>query len=459
MKVGQEFIWFMGVVEDRNDPLQLGRCRVRIFGHHTGSFTTLPPEDLPWAQPMQPVTSAAISGVGQSPTGLVEGTWVVGFFMDGSDRQRPMIMGSVAGIPGETTHFQEGFSDPNGIYPKPSQSGEPDTPKLSRVEAETDESLMAKRATRTSSVPISVGTWANSAGPDISKEKDAKGNFTRNHWTEPNPRYNGESQYKTNIMPTYPYNHVYRGEQGNVVEFDETPGNIRQHHYHPSGTFTEVMHLGDKVTKVVANNYTIIVQNDKCYIRGFQNITVEGDTNIYSKGSFIHEVDGDYLLTVKGDRMTKITGNDITEILSDSSTQINGNKNERVAKEKREITDWTYTETVGNNHISQVKKNEQVSIFGNRQETISANSSQIVLGHGDLGVGLNYNIGANNMNSTLINYATLTTGTTYGRDIGTAESYTIGTTWTGTTGGQWTHTTETIIDMTGKTKIDLNKDV
>ena len=154
MKVGSEFIWFMGTVEDRNDPLQLGRCRVRIFGHHSGSFEQLPPDDLPWAQPMQPITSAAVSGVGQSPTGLVEGSWVVGFFMDGSAKQHPMIMGSIAGIPMEATHFQEGFVDPNGIYPKPSTSGEPDTPKLSRMEAETDETLIAKRASRTSAVPI-----------------------------------------------------------------------------------------------------------------------------------------------------------------------------------------------------------------------------------------------------------------------------------------------------------------
>ena len=29
------FIWFVGVVEDRNDPALLGRVRVRCLGFHT----------------------------------------------------------------------------------------------------------------------------------------------------------------------------------------------------------------------------------------------------------------------------------------------------------------------------------------------------------------------------------------------------------------------------------------
>ena len=32
------FIWFVGVVEDRNDPDQLGRVRVRCLGFHTEDF-------------------------------------------------------------------------------------------------------------------------------------------------------------------------------------------------------------------------------------------------------------------------------------------------------------------------------------------------------------------------------------------------------------------------------------
>ncbi len=73
------FVWFVGIVEDRNDPLKIGRVRVRCFGWHTRDTSILPTESLPWAQVLIPVTSASISGVGTSPTGLVEGSWVIGY--------------------------------------------------------------------------------------------------------------------------------------------------------------------------------------------------------------------------------------------------------------------------------------------------------------------------------------------------------------------------------------------
>ncbi len=106
------FIWFIGVVEDRQDPYLIGRVRVRCFGHHTGNKIELPTEDLPWAQVMLPVTSAGISGIGQSPIGLVEGSHVFGFFRDGEARQEPIVMGSMPGYPGELGNTEKGFYSP-----------------------------------------------------------------------------------------------------------------------------------------------------------------------------------------------------------------------------------------------------------------------------------------------------------------------------------------------------------
>ena len=87
------FQYFFGVVEDRQDPLKMGRVRVRAFGVHTEDRSKIPTESLPWATPIMPYTSASISGIGESPTGPVEGTWVFGFFVDGKQLQQPMIMG------------------------------------------------------------------------------------------------------------------------------------------------------------------------------------------------------------------------------------------------------------------------------------------------------------------------------------------------------------------------------
>ena len=42
-------VWFMGVVEDINDPLMINRVRVRCIGYHPKDKTLLPTGDLPWA--------------------------------------------------------------------------------------------------------------------------------------------------------------------------------------------------------------------------------------------------------------------------------------------------------------------------------------------------------------------------------------------------------------------------
>jgi GH24 family phage-related lysozyme (muramidase) len=92
-------MYYVGVVEDRvSDPLKLGRCRVRVLGLHSPDKVELPTSDLPWAVIMQPVTSASMSGIGQSPTGFVEGTNVIIIFRD-EHLQQPIIIGSLAGVP------------------------------------------------------------------------------------------------------------------------------------------------------------------------------------------------------------------------------------------------------------------------------------------------------------------------------------------------------------------------
>ena len=108
-------IFFIGIVEDRNDPKSQGRVRVRIFGDHDADKTKIPTESLPFSQVMMPVTSASCAGIGQSPTGPVEGTHVFGFFRDGREAQQPVVLGTVGGIPERIANNLKGFFDPRDL--------------------------------------------------------------------------------------------------------------------------------------------------------------------------------------------------------------------------------------------------------------------------------------------------------------------------------------------------------
>lgn len=122
---------FYGIVESLEDPLKLGRCKVRVIGVHTDDKTKLRTDDLPWATPIQGVTSAALSGVGESPTGLLNGSTVIVVFADGESAQVPLIFGTIAGIPqGNPEEFVSGDASSAVTY----QTGDTTAPILSNGE-------------------------------------------------------------------------------------------------------------------------------------------------------------------------------------------------------------------------------------------------------------------------------------------------------------------------------------
>jgi hypothetical protein len=93
------FVWWIGVVEDNNDPLLLCRVKVRIFGYHpkyVAQSTTVgdtnnlvPTDDLPWATVViSPNTSTLYSR-------LELGDFVLGFFLDGVEAQEPAVFGVI----------------------------------------------------------------------------------------------------------------------------------------------------------------------------------------------------------------------------------------------------------------------------------------------------------------------------------------------------------------------------
>ena len=398
------FSWWQGVVEDRDDPALMGRYRVRILGHHTQNKEKLPTEHLPWAIPLQPISSAAISGIGTSPTGLVEGSAVMGFFADGDEGQIPVIMGSfgvTSHLPredddGEVIPFDRslvGFYDPKGVHPhyrypkrkvtnkqKPEPadgvthaSGRPrETPEYSddgddvgenilqeadssrlargvpgeQPHVEEHYSLKAKRESRVTDIPIAMpnlvsgGTkpkgFTHPPGPEFGEALEIRDpNFAVRFWNEPHPQQTPPDMFADpeKSKSKYPYNHVTETESGHVFEVDDTLGAERIHEYHRTGTFYEVQPTGDKVTKVVGDDFEIDLKNKLIYIKGDYTMTVDGDYFLNVKGSKVEHISGHCFQTVRGTRVTKVQGNDELDVESTSHTMIRGNRNVQVGSQ------------------------------------------------------------------------------------------------------------------------------
>ncbi len=275
--LGQDgFIWFAGVVEDRHDPMHTGRVRVRCLGYHTHNKTDLPTEDLPWAQVMLPVTSAGISGIGQTPLGLVEGSHVIGFFRDGKYAQEPVILGSMPGLPIETatnpeTNTDKGFFDPNGVYPK--RLGEPDCNPLATNEGlPTSDALPSPNyvSLQLSLRDLEAKTNIGIPTADFAGGETASGSIMAasegTTWDQPTIPYAAK----------YPKNHVYETESGHIKEYDDTPGAERIYEFHTAGTSYEIDKEGNKVDLIKKDHYTIESGNDACYIAGNADITIGG---------------------------------------------------------------------------------------------------------------------------------------------------------------------------------------
>lgn len=91
-------IFYVGIVENRMDPLKLGRVQVRVFGVHSESLKNVPTVSLPWAIVLGSTTSASISGVGET-SAIQAGSMVSLYFQDGESKQQPVIMGTIPGVP------------------------------------------------------------------------------------------------------------------------------------------------------------------------------------------------------------------------------------------------------------------------------------------------------------------------------------------------------------------------
>lgn len=223
------FKWFFGIVEDREDPLKLGRVKIRINTvDNTSNKQMLPTSGLPWAIPLVPIISSSQNEVGLAPVGPQVGSTVFGFFMDGAEGQRRVYMGSLFGIPDNNPKKHDVPAQARGI----------DT---------------------------------------INKQIDG-----------PEPA--------SAFAAVYPYNKVYKSESGHVFEIDDTPNKERIHHYHKSGTYTEINAEGRRVDKIVGDGYEIVVKNKTVYIKGNLSVKVVGNVDYKVNGNMNVTVDGTYNL-------------------------------------------------------------------------------------------------------------------------------------------------------------------
>jgi len=305
-------ITFYGIVEDRQDPLKVGRVRVRIHGIHSENKQYIATPDLPWAQVLLPTTTAGLSGIG-TQHGLIEGSTVFGFFRDGKTRQDPVITHVSAGIPQkgykETTkdellnrNIEKGFNDPRRLTvdeykdtpdgPNPEQAPNrshglstaidtaPKTPKELSINYDNTGSTITELEVTADMLPYY---------PLYTDESDlssiARGGVL-DHAINGGMLHTSTQKILGDFVdvqakPVYPYNKVLQTEAGHVLEIDDTPKAERINVHHRSGTFHEIHADGSEVTRIVNNNYTAILKDDKVYIAGNADLQVgHGNVNI-----------------------------------------------------------------------------------------------------------------------------------------------------------------------------------
>ena len=335
------FIWFNGVVEDRQDPQKLGRLRVRCVGIHTDNKDDLPTTDLPWSQLIHPITSSGISGLGSSPGFIVEGTWVFGYFRDGYNMQEPMIMGTLPGKPSELADTSKGFYDPNGVYPK--YKDEVDTNRLAINDTAAPHlGLELRKLTRKTGVP--TADFDTVAVEDhISTAIEASDGDT---WNQPTIPY----------AAVYPYNHVFESESGHISEIDDTKDNERLFTSHRTGTSQEISPDGTQVNIIKGDHYNIVSGKRQAIIEGNLDLTIGGRHKIYinkdgatnnhydiqigPNASVNIQVDkGDMNVVLKDGKMnTNVAGDYNMKVGGDMNIDVRGNLNETVSKDKTSNT-------------------------------------------------------------------------------------------------------------------------
>ena len=284
--LGTNFVFWFGVVENRLDPLELGRCQVRCYGWHTNDRTQIPIEGLPWAHPIIPYGQSAVA----PPP---EGTMVFGFFADGKEGLYPIILGTVPGIPQSLRQSSQGFTDPyedadkaNQFFPRKVKDAitpvnntgvkvQNDVPKRYPGVIGLNEPTISRLARPVRSLDSSnvfLGIVSSSIANttiDIQRKNRVANVISGSggKWNEPFPSFAAK----------FPYNHVTETESGHAFEMDDTPNFERVQLSHRVGSTLEFLPDGEVKMKSMKNKYDVTMGNKYEYINGKRDETVQSD--------------------------------------------------------------------------------------------------------------------------------------------------------------------------------------
>lgn len=285
-----KFVWWQGVIVDIKDPMKAGRVRVRIFGYHDEDESSIKNSELPWSMVGLPTTSAGISGEGESH-GLLQGSWVMGFFMDGDSAQIPVVLFS---LPGISKKSNTAFSDPDGVYPR--YEGEPDTSKLYRGD-ESAEEYKSKQSTYIDKIDGIDGDVNFVSAPSVTKG------------------------YMNKV--------ISRG--GNTIEIDGDENDPRISVFHRSGSYIDFLPDGSVTLRVVGNlnlvvDKNIITKSDNNTVSANGiNMLASGMTKIHVGDLSTNSTGGTTMaannLKLSAGANTSIVSNDLS-IASDSPAEI-----------------------------------------------------------------------------------------------------------------------------------------
>ena len=263
---------YYGVVESRADPKQLGRVKVRVLGIHTEDKVQLPTDDLPWATVLS--HDGSNSGLGTSPSFYVEGTWVLVSFFD-KDRQEPLVLGGLPGIPAALGNPDIGFNDPN----RRSTDSSSDDYKLSVYPAAVNTSDVHEnaRGSLTAVSPAARDSIRKTAVPtadfDSTTVSTVGGSLTvsasdGSTYDEPLVIDGGTTDTVGTYKPTYTKNHVYSTENGQLFELDDTEGYQRIAITHSAGSYQEYSNDGTYVSHIVSKMFEIVSSDKSSLVEG-----------------------------------------------------------------------------------------------------------------------------------------------------------------------------------------------